>query len=153
MNRTTEYQDLDRINNPSIGGGISSNSGGMGSNLMYLLIGGGIGATLALLFAPKPGSELRQDIGSAAQRGYDETLELAGKLKDQSAHLYEVVKDKTDQVYNFAAEKFKLEGARTPGEIADRVIEGGRQLADQGLEAASDTVNKEKFGSQPLDIH
>ena len=60
-----------------------------------------------------------------------------------------------DQVYSYAAEKFKLEGARTPGEIADRVIDGGRQLAEQGLEAAGDAVNKdrEKFGSQPLDIH
>jgi len=34
--------------------------------LTYLLIGAGIGATLALLFAPKSGRELRRDIADVS---------------------------------------------------------------------------------------
>jgi len=123
MNRNTYLGD----NNTA------ASTGGMGNNLMYLLIGGGIGATLALLFAPKAGSELRQDLGSAAQRGYDGTLELAGKLKEQSGHLYDTVKDKADQIYGFAADKFNLE-ASTPGQLADKAIDAGTQLAADALE-------------------
>ena len=35
------------------------------TRLTYLLIGGGIGAVIALLFAPKSGQELREDIADA----------------------------------------------------------------------------------------
>ena len=38
------------------------------TRLTYLLIGGGIGALLALLFAPKPGSELPATSPRDAQR-------------------------------------------------------------------------------------
>ena len=34
------------------------------TKLTYLLIGGGIGAVIALLFAPKSGTELRGDIAN-----------------------------------------------------------------------------------------
>ena len=37
------------------------------AKLMYLLIGGGIGAALALLFAPKSGAELRADVTDAVR--------------------------------------------------------------------------------------
>ena len=46
------------------------------TKLTYLLIGGGIGAILALLFAPKSGQELREDIADATRKG----LEKAKKL-------------------------------------------------------------------------
>ena len=39
--------------------------------LTFLLIGAGIGATLALLFAPKSGRELRGDIADYTRRGVD----------------------------------------------------------------------------------
>ena len=41
------------------------------NKLTYLLIGGGIGAVLALLFAPKSGQELRGDIADATRKGID----------------------------------------------------------------------------------
>ena len=47
----------ENVNNMNAGGSWST-------NLSYLLIGGGIGAGLALLFAPKAGSELRGDISA-----------------------------------------------------------------------------------------
>ena len=38
--------------------------------ITYLLIGAGIGASLALLFAPKTGKELRDDIADVSRRTY-----------------------------------------------------------------------------------
>ncbi len=38
------------------------------TKLSYLLIGGGIGALLALLFAPKSGHELRGDIADVTRK-------------------------------------------------------------------------------------
>src|SRR5258708_33352690 len=45
--------------------------------LTFLLIGGGIGATLALLFAPKTGRELRGAIADYTKRGMDVAGEQA----------------------------------------------------------------------------
>ena len=46
------------------------------TRLTYLLIGGGIGAILALLFAPKSGQELRGDIADATRKGIDRSREI-----------------------------------------------------------------------------
>ncbi|MBC7910097.1 MAG: YtxH domain-containing protein, partial [Pyrinomonadaceae bacterium] len=50
------------------------------TRLAYLLIGGGIGAILALLFAPKSGQELRGDIADVTRKGIDRTRETATQL-------------------------------------------------------------------------
>ena len=41
------------------------------TKLTYLLVGGGIGAILALLFAPKSGQELRGDIADVTRKGVE----------------------------------------------------------------------------------
>lgn len=41
-----------------------------GDRVTYFLIGAGIGATLALLFAPKSGKEFRRDIADASRKTY-----------------------------------------------------------------------------------
>lgn len=73
-------------------------SSGFGEKLLYLVIGGGIGATLALLFAPKAGRELRADIAELASKRYDETLTAASELKERGAELYGTVKETRDEV-------------------------------------------------------
>ncbi len=73
--------------------------------LMYFIAGTGIGAAVALLFAPKSGSELHGDIAGATRKGYDATLEKANDLKEQSADVLQTVKDKAEAVYNFASGK------------------------------------------------
>ena len=79
---------------------------GFANGLTYLLIGGGIGAVLALLFAPKSGNELRGDIADVSRRGYDATLEKANELKRQSAETVRSVREKAEAAYEFAADKF-----------------------------------------------
>lgn len=73
--------------------------------IMYFIAGTGIGAAVALLFAPKSGSEMRGDIADATRKGYDATLEKANDIKEQSADLIHTVKDKAEAVYNFASGK------------------------------------------------
>jgi gas vesicle protein len=51
--------------------------------LSYLLIGAGIGATLALLFAPKSGKELRRDIADVSKKTYDKGIDAAHSLGDK----------------------------------------------------------------------
>lgn len=103
-------------------------SSNVGTNLTYLLIGGGIGATLALLFAPKAGSELRHDISEITHKGYEETRDLARQLKAQTGEIYSALKDKKDEVYDFAAEKLaRVENAvetaaKTAGATAEKAI-------------------------------
>ena len=96
--------------------------GSAGGNLLYLLAGCGIGAALGLLFAPKAGSELRGDITEITRKGYDETLELAGEVKDHSAELYHALKESADRVYGVAATKLHL--AEKAGDLINGEING-----------------------------
>ena len=100
---------------------ILKNSSRVG-NFVYLLAGCGIGATLALLFAPKAGRELRSDISDITRAGYDETLELAHELKDRSTELYQSLRESADRVYDVAATKLHL---------AERTLQNAGQLAGE----------------------
>jgi gas vesicle protein len=56
-----------------------------GSTVISFLAGGLVGAGLALLFAPKPGRELRKDIADIAA----DAREKAAAVVDQGKDLYE----------------------------------------------------------------
>src|SRR5215212_3065434 len=64
------------------------------TRLTYLLIGGGIGAVLALLFAPKSGTELRGDIADVTRKGIDKTREGARYVGDRAGEYYGAVREK-----------------------------------------------------------
>jgi gas vesicle protein len=61
------------------------NEGNAGSMVVTFLAGGLVGAGLALLFAPKPGKELRKDIADIAA----DAREKAAEIVDQGKDLYE----------------------------------------------------------------
>lgn len=52
-----------------------------GSSVKWLLLGAAVGAGLALLFAPKPGKELRQDLGRRIRGLKDLADETLAELK------------------------------------------------------------------------
>lgn len=81
----------------------------MESKLSYLLIGGGIGAILALLFAPKAGEELRSDIVDATRKGLNKTEELASQISDTAQTVYADTKTKAGEIYDSA--KLKMDSA------------------------------------------
>ncbi|MBK9165193.1 MAG: YtxH domain-containing protein [Acidobacteria bacterium] len=83
----------------------SDAKGSIGKTVGYLLIGGGIGAALALLFAPKSGSEFRGDIADVTRKGYDSTLEGAKVIKEKSANVIHMVSEKADSAIDYASSK------------------------------------------------
>jgi gas vesicle protein len=70
----------------------------LGTKLLFLMIGGGIGAAIALLFAPKRGGELRGDIADMAGKRYDETVATANQLKRRTAEYYKTAKETGSEV-------------------------------------------------------
>jgi gas vesicle protein len=66
----------------------SDNSNG-GDKLVYFLIGAGIGAVTALLFAPKAGSELRSEIADATKKGLDYARDTGRDVGERASELYQ----------------------------------------------------------------
>ena len=58
---------------------------GGGDKLVYFLIGAGIGAVTALLFAPKAGAELRAELADATRRGIDQAKETGREVGERAA--------------------------------------------------------------------
>jgi gas vesicle protein len=77
----------------------------LSTRLTYLLIGGGIGAVIALLFAPKSGEELRGDIADATRKGIDKSREAAQQLGERAGEYYESTRERAGELYNQAASK------------------------------------------------
>jgi gas vesicle protein len=92
------------------------------TRLAYLLIGGGIGALVALLFAPKSGQELRGDIADATRKGIDRTRETATQIGARAGEYYEATLDKAGDVATAAREA----AARRGGQLT-AAIEAGKQ--------------------------
>src|SRR5688500_18359500 len=75
------------------------------TKLTYLLIGGGIGAVIALLFAPKSGVELREDIADATRKGLEKGRETAAQIQERAGEYYEVGRERASELYSTAQEK------------------------------------------------
>ena len=114
-------------------------SDNISTRLTYLLIGGGIGAILALLFAPKSGHELRGDIKDATRKGIDRSREAAQQLSDRAGEYYEATRDRASELYTQAAGKVS-EAASTAREAASR--QGGTLSA--ALDAGKKAYQEEK---------
>src|SRR5207247_4725122 len=74
--------------------------GGGGSFLMGLLTGTVLGAGLGMLFAPKAGSDLRNqlseqagNIANTASEGYKKATETAGEWADRGREMYDKARD------------------------------------------------------------
>jgi gas vesicle protein len=66
-------------------------SGGQaGTAVAFLLIGLGVGAALGLLFAPKPGRQLRKDL----RRSYDDALETVSDWTEEAKDRFDEAVEK-----------------------------------------------------------
>lgn len=109
------------------------------TKLSYLIIGGGIGAVLALLFAPKSGQELREDIADATRKGLDKTKETAALVGERAGEYYEVSREKAGELYLSAQEK--------AGELAEKAKEAVAQTSNPfsaAIEAGRQAYTEEK---------
>ena len=88
------------------------------TKLTYLLIGGGIGAVVALLFAPKSGTELREDIADVTRKGLEKSKEAASQLQERAGEYYEVGRERASELYQTAQEKAGELGEKAKGAAA-----------------------------------
>lgn len=109
------------------------------TKLTYLIVGGGIGAILALLFAPKSGVELREDIADATRKGIEKSKEAAAQLQDKAGEYYEVSREKAGELYQTATDK--------AADLAEKAKAAAAQTANPfsaAIEAGKDAYTAEK---------
>jgi gas vesicle protein len=109
------------------------------TKLTYLLIGGGIGAVIALLFAPKSGIELREDIADVTRKGLEKSKEAATQLQERAGEYYEVGRERAGELYSTAQEK--------AGEFAEKARTAAANTANPftaAVEAGKDAYVAEK---------
>jgi gas vesicle protein len=109
------------------------------TKLSYLLIGGGIGALLALLFAPKSGQELRGDIADVTRKGVEKGKETAALVGEKAGDYYEVTRDKAGELYSTAQEK-----AGAIAEKAKGAVSSASNPFSAALEAGKEAYTDEK---------
>jgi gas vesicle protein len=117
------------------------------TRLTYLLIGGGIGAILALLFAPKSGHELRGDIADATRKGIDRSREAAQQLGDRAGEYYEATRGRASELYSQAAERVG-EVAQTARDAASRQTGTLTAAIDAGKKAYQDEKRKTEMSGR-----
>ncbi len=109
------------------------------TKLTYLLVGGGIGAILALLFAPKSGEELRGDIADVTRKGIEKSKEAAAQIQEKAGEYYEVSREKASELYQTASEK-----AEELGEKAKAAAARTANPFSAAIEAGKDAYTEEK---------
>ncbi len=117
------------------------------TKLTYLLIGGGIGAVIALLFAPKSGTELRGDIADVTRKGLEKSKETAAHLQERAGEYYEVSREKANEFYQTAQEK--------AGELTEKARSAAAQSVNPftaAVEAGKDAYVAEKRKTEAKSI-
>ena len=117
------------------------------TKLTYLLVGGGIGAVLALLFAPKSGEELRGDIADATRKGIERGKEAASQIQEKAGEYYEVGRERAGELYSTAQEK--------AGEIGEKAKAAAARTANPftaAIEAGKDAYTAEKRRNETASI-
>ncbi|MDQ4121114.1 MAG: YtxH domain-containing protein [Acidobacteriota bacterium] len=115
--------------------------------LTYLLIGGGIGAVVALLFAPKSGAELREDIADTTRKGVDMGRERATQIGERAGEYYEVARERAGEYYGAATTR--------AGELADRARGAAgqpRNTLSAAIDAGKQAYYEEKRRTESASI-
>ena len=127
------------------------------TKLTYLLVGGGIGAILALLFAPKSGEELRGDIADVTRKGIEKGKEVGSQIQDKAGDYYEVSREKATEFYQTAqdkagdlAEKAKAAAARTANPFSAAIEAGKDAYTDEKRKNETKSITEGR-ASYPLD--
>lgn len=118
----------------------------LSTRIAYFAIGSAVGAIVALLFAPKPGRELRTDIADATRKGVDRTRDAAHTVGTKAGEYYEVSRERAAVAYNVASHK--------AGEVARTAREGAARHGEQlsaAIEAGKQAYTEEKRRTETFD--
>src|SRR5918912_641938 len=93
-----------------------------GTRLTYFVIGATVGAVVALLFAPKSGRELREDLADATRKGVDRARETGSQLSTRAGEYYDAATTRAGELAASARD-----AARARGERFTSAVEAGRE--------------------------
>lgn len=128
------------------------------TKLTYLIVGGSIGAILALLFAPKSGTELRGDIADVTRKGIEKGKETASLVGEKAGDYYEVSREKAGELYSTAqskASEIYSSAQDTAGAIADKAksaVSSASNPFSAALEAGKEAYTDEKRRNESKSI-
>ena len=101
-----------------------------------LLLGGAIGAGLALLFAPKSGEELRKDLG-------EKFTELVNKAKDiDSEEVKENIEKKVEEIKADLKDLDKEKAKKIAAEKAEKIKVKAEELVEYAKEKGTPVLEK-----------
>jgi gas vesicle protein len=93
-----------------------------GARIAYFAIGATVGAVVALLFAPKSGRELREDLADATRKGVDRARETGSQISSRAGEYYGTASSRVGELASSARD-----AARARGERFTSAIEAGRE--------------------------
>lgn len=111
---------------------MADNQGNGGDKLVYFLIGAGIGAITALLFAPKAGSELRSDLADATRKSLDYARDTSRDVSERAAEYYQTGVER--------ASELGARGREAVNDLSTRSREAVSELTDRSKEL----INRQK---------
>lgn len=109
--------------------------------LIGSLIGGIVGASVALFLAPKSGKELREDFNNQAGVVKEKTGQFASTAKEKSNEWAEVAKNRTENLSKTVTEKSSalVDRVKNPNEDTEEEI-----LPDEAVNEDEDITEEEQ---------
>ena len=105
--------------------------GKWGDRMMFFLFGGMIGATVALLFAPRSGEETREFISSRVREGCDAVGEGLRHTSERLTHAKHQIEDEARDLLAKGKRRVNREK-----ELISAAIEAGKQAYKEERESA-----------------
>lgn len=118
---------------------IENNKGSAVDRLTYFLIGAGIGAVVALLFAPKAGNELRGDIADGARKSVDLGKQGIQYVEEKATAIASKTAEKAQDVYGQTAQK-----AQELLDVGRETVAAKREQLSTAIQAGKQAYVEEK---------
>jgi gas vesicle protein len=118
---------------------MANEENGLGKGLVIgFLTGAAVGSIIALLFAPKSGKELREDIKNKSQDFIEDADKYISNAKDKASQLINEGKKKSEKLV--ADTKEKVESLLTE---AERILSDAKDKTGNVVSSSKEKIEKE----------
>jgi len=107
--------------------------------LLGAIVGGAVGAITALLFAPKPGVELREDIARKSGEIYDKATDYVTAAKDEAQNVVNQGRVQADKIVHNARSQ-----AEQLMHNAEQMIQEAKYRASSAKDMVGESASKVK---------